>query len=79
MSDEVTVRLADDGPGRFRSNGLTWDRGESRPTSAEHADWLVGEYDHFELVDGDSDTCDTVKSDGDVCGRDLPCRYHGGS
>jgi hypothetical protein len=29
-------------------------------------------------VDGeDSGTCDAVKSDGEVCGRELPCPYHG--
>jgi len=24
-----------------------------------------------------SETCEAVKADGEVCGRDLPCPYHG--
>ena len=29
-------------------------------------------------VDGDDPgTCDVVKQDGEVCGRELPCPYHG--
>lgn len=78
MSDEVTVRLTEDGPLRIRGAGRTWERDETRTLDADHAADLL-EREGFEAVDDegdDAETCDTVKSDGEVCGRELPCPYH---
>jgi hypothetical protein len=45
----------------------------------EVADIRVDEQTDAGTTDGDeSDTCEVVKTDGEVCGRDLPCPYHGG-
>jgi len=29
------------------------------------------------LDEDDVETCTVVKNDGEVCGRELPCQYHG--
>lgn len=76
MADDPTVRLTEDGPARYRTRGYVWERGDEHPVPADLADALVVN-DYFERVDA-ADTCEAVKSDGEVCGRELPCQYHGG-
>lgn len=73
MSDEVTVRLADDGPVRVRVNGQTFETGDTREVDTDHAEALP---DYWEIVGDVDETCNVEKSDGEVCGRDLPCQYH---
>lgn len=56
MSDEVTVRLTEDGPTRIRGNGVTWERGETRTVDPEHAEALVEVHgDGVEIVDDEAD------------------------
>lgn len=44
-----------------------------------HVESLAAAYDLApEVLRGDDGgTCQVEKSDGEVCGRDLPCPYHG--
>lgn len=49
MTDEVTVRLTDDGPIRYSGGGIRCDRGDEVTTNADHADYLVENYG-FELI-----------------------------
>lgn len=63
-------------------DGPTWtEAGEEHDVDPGTADRLCGT-DRFESVDDaqaeDAETCDTVQGNGDVCGRELPCPYHGG-
>ena len=69
---EVTVRLTEDGPSRYRTGGATVGLGDEFTVTSEKAARLC-ERAGFERLEK---TCQTVQSDGDVCGRELPCRYH---
>lgn len=73
MSDEVKIRLTEDGPIRYRGGGKSFDRGEEKPTNADHAEHLTETFDYFEKV---VETCQVEKSNGEICGRELPCAYH---
>lgn len=33
--------------------------------------------DEGEVATDDVDTCQEVMTNGEICGRDLPCQYHG--
>lgn len=70
MSDEITIRLTDDGPVRIRGNGDVWERGETRTyTDVDRAEALL-ERDGFEEVDEDAvDTND--ESDGEEFDADA--------
>jgi hypothetical protein len=35
------------------------------------------ESEKFYMHKDNSGDCHTVKNDGEVCGKDLPCQYHG--
>lgn len=60
MSDDIAVRLTEDGPARIRGNGRTWIRGETRNVSPDKADALLEAHDFMEIVDEA-----TEGSDGD--------------
>jgi len=60
-------------PFRDHRNGRTIKSGEVVELAAAVAD----PHPDFASVDEPAGTCDEVKNDGDVCGRELPCPYHG--
>ncbi|QCW03565.1 hypothetical protein [Natrinema pallidum] len=51
MSENVTVRLTEDGPARMRGNGETWERGDTREVTPERAEALLETHDYIEIVD----------------------------
>ena len=55
MSDSVIVELTDAGPQRIRGNGQTYEPGDRREVSVQHADALP---DYWRVVEtDDSDEC----------------------
>lgn len=42
------------------------------------ADAVLADELQSESEDDDPDTCEVEMTNGEVCGRDLPCQYHGG-
>lgn len=72
--------VRDSGSGTYAlRDGPTWtEADEEHDVTPDVAERLC-ESDRFEIVDDDSaETCQTVQTNGDVCGRELPCPYHGG-
>lgn len=67
MTDQVEVKLTDDGPMRIRGNGRTWERGETRQVDVDHADRLVESADYFEIV-GRDEPADEAGDDGSTEG-----------
>lgn len=60
-------------------DGPTWTDGDEHDVTPGTATRLC-DTDKFELVDEDTETetCDVVQNNDEVCGRELPCPYHGG-
>lgn len=73
MSDDIPVRLTEDGPIRYHDQRITCERGETVMTTRDYATYLVDELGYFERV---TDTCQVEQSNGTICGRELPCPYH---
>lgn len=72
MTDNVLVRLTENGPVHYRSADIRCERGETITTSAAYAAYLVENHGFEKAIE----TCQAEKSNGEICGRELPCGYH---
>lgn len=71
MTDEILIRLTEDGPFRYRDRYVSIGRGRIKACDADHAEHLIESTDYFEP------RCNVVKSDGDLCAEpDGDCQYH---
>lgn len=69
-------------PSRVTVNGTSYDVEDGRVSlpDAGAVERLAQAYgvDADALRGDDAETCQVEKTDGEVCGRELPCPYHGG-
>ena len=78
MSEEVTVRLTEDGPVRYSGGGIMVDRGDEATTNPDHAAYLVDNH-AFEWVSCDCSTPEDCDVPGCENGSDEPtCAGNGG-
>ncbi len=71
MSDEVLIRITEDGPTRYRDGTVSLGKHVWKRCPVVHAEHLMEQTEHVERA------CSTVKQDGGLCAEPYgSCRYH---
>ena len=79
VNEELAAYLVEERGDFEEVSGNDGDDQEDAPDEDDAEEDVVADDDASgaEDDDGEAETCDHVMDNDEVCGRDLPCRYHG--
>ena len=71
MTEELLIRLTENGPYRHRDQHVSIGRDRIKACDKDHAEHLIESTDYFER------RCSTVKANGRLCAEPFgDCQYH---